>query len=54
LALELASERRGDSKTDTVNRALQVYALIEEVTTTGGRVYVRKSPESELEEIRIL
>jgi hypothetical protein len=53
-ALELASERRGDSKTDTINRALQMYAFIEEVTTTGGRIYVRRSGESEFEEMRIV
>jgi hypothetical protein len=53
-ALELAAERTGDTKTDAVNRALQVYAFIEEVNTTGGRIYVRRSAESGLEEVRIL
>lgn len=35
-ALERASRATGDSKTDTINRALQVYALIQELVERGG------------------
>lgn len=41
-ALILASEITGDSKTDTVNRALQVYAYLEHVISNGGEVMIRQ------------
>lgn len=40
-ALEQAGELTGDSKTDTINRALQVYAYLEEVWADGGSVLVK-------------
>jgi hypothetical protein len=40
-ALELAAELTGDTKTDTVNRALQIYAYVEQVMAAGGSVRVR-------------
>ncbi len=39
-ALEQAGSLTGDSKTDTINRALQVYAYLEEVWSKGGAVLV--------------
>jgi len=44
-ALEKAVRVTGDTKTDTINRALQVYAYLEEVWNNGGEVLVRKSPD---------
>lgn len=44
-ALELATELTGDSKTDAINRAIQVYAYLEHVTSEGGSVHVRESAE---------
>lgn len=41
-ALELAIQITGDSKTDTVNRALQVYAYLEHVISDGGEVMIRQ------------
>jgi hypothetical protein len=35
-ALELLVELTGDSKTDAINRALQVYAFLEQVAAQGG------------------
>lgn len=35
-ALQLAVQLTGDSKTDTVNRALQVYAYLEYVISRGS------------------
>jgi hypothetical protein len=52
-ALELATELTGDTKTDTVNRALQVYAYMEQVTARGGSVYVREAADSELERLKV-
>jgi hypothetical protein len=39
-ALEQATDLTGDSKTDSINRALQVYAYLEEVWSKGGAVLV--------------
>lgn len=48
-ALDLAAELTGDTKTDTLNRALQVYAYLEQLTARGGSVYVQEAAEAELE-----
>jgi hypothetical protein len=40
-ALEEAVQRTGDTKTDTINRALQVYNYIEEIMHSGGAVIVQ-------------
>jgi hypothetical protein len=53
-ALELVTKLTGDSKTDTINRALQVYALIEQVTAKGGSIYIREAGDSELERVLML
>ncbi len=50
-ALELAARLSGDTKTDTINRALQAYAFLEQVTAQGGSVYIRQKPDSELEQV---
>jgi hypothetical protein len=39
-ALDLAVELTGDTKTDAINRALQVYAYLEKVVESGGSVRV--------------
>lgn len=52
-ALEQAAELTGDSKTDTINRALQVYAYLEQVTQEGGALYVRESPDKEPQLIKM-
>jgi hypothetical protein len=35
-ALDLTAELTGDTKTDALNRALQIYAYLEQVTARGG------------------
>jgi hypothetical protein len=52
-ALDLAAKLTGDTKTDTVNRALQVYAYLERVTARGGSVYVREAAEAGLELLEV-
>ena len=42
-ALEATVQRTGDTKTDTINRALQVYNYIEEIMHSGGAVIVQDS-----------
>jgi len=40
-ALEHAVEITGDTKTDTINRALQIYAMLTDAVSEGGQVLVR-------------
>ncbi|GAA0951818.1 hypothetical protein [Actinocorallia libanotica] len=47
-------ERTGDTKTDTINRALQLYAFLDGVIREGGKVYVQESESDELERVRFL
>ena len=44
----------GDSKTDCINRAIQVYAYLVEIGSHGGAVYVREDKDSELQLLKIL
>jgi hypothetical protein len=53
-ALQLAVDLGGDSKTDTVNRALQFYAYFLSIKDKGGTVYTREGPEAELYAIELL
>ncbi|MDQ2585985.1 hypothetical protein [Saccharothrix yanglingensis] len=42
----------GDTKTDAINRALQIYAFLEGVWSAEGSVYVRQGADAELELLR--
>lgn len=50
-ALEKAVKLTGDSKTDTINRSLQVYTYLEEILQNGGSLYTRTADRSELERL---
>lgn len=52
-ALEQTVQLTGDTKTDTINRALQVYAYLEEILHASGSIYVRATPDAEPERLRI-
>jgi hypothetical protein len=52
-ALDLSIELSGDSKTGTVNHALQVYAFLLSIVRDGGGVYTR-AKDGELERIAFL
>jgi len=52
-ALNQAAELTGDSKTDTINRALQIYAYLEQITHNGGAIYVRETPDGEPQLIKM-
>jgi hypothetical protein len=52
-ALELATELTEESKTDTINRALQFYSYVEQIMARGGSIYVREAADSELERLKI-
>jgi hypothetical protein len=45
-ALEIATRLTGDSKTDTLNRAVQIYAFLEETLANGGTVLVQESKDA--------
>ena len=53
-ALETAIKRTGDSQTDAINRAIQVYSYLADITETGGTLYVRDAGSDELERLRII
>ena len=52
-ALQLAVDLTGDSKTDVINRAIQVYAYLEHVTSNGGSIYTREAEGSELQLLKM-
>ncbi|MEU3019756.1 MULTISPECIES: hypothetical protein [unclassified Nocardiopsis] len=51
-ALEEAVAATGDTQTDVINRALQVYAYLESVMAEGGHVYVENAERQERERLR--
>jgi hypothetical protein len=53
-ALERAARITGESKTDAINRALIVYALLHEAQARNGAIYVREGKDADLERLRIL
>jgi hypothetical protein len=46
--------RSGHSQTDAINRAIQVYSYLADITETGGTLYVRDAGSDELERLRII
>jgi hypothetical protein len=53
-ALDSAVDICGDTKTDTINRAIQIYAYLEKVIRNGGSVHVREQDGAELERLKIV
>jgi len=53
-ALEAVSDATGYSKTDTINRALQVYAIVQKIMERNGGVLHVKHDDGELERIHIV
>jgi hypothetical protein len=43
-----------DSKTDCINKALQLYGLLQRIQEAGGAVYLREKDGAELERLRVL
>jgi hypothetical protein len=48
------AELTGDTKTDSINRAVQIYAYLEEIAARGGTIYVLQSDGDELQQLRLL
>jgi hypothetical protein len=53
-ALDALSESNGLSKTDTINRALQVYALIQDIMDRNGGSLVIKYSDGQIERVHIV
>jgi hypothetical protein len=51
-ALDSLVQLTGDTKTDAINKALQVYSYLQNVLQNGGALYVRESDSTELERLR--
>lgn len=52
-ALELVTSLTGDTKTEAIGRALQVYAFFEETTANGGNIYIREGKDAPLQVVKI-
>jgi hypothetical protein len=52
-ALEQVAAITGESKTDAINRALQVYAMLHRTQEAGGAIYTRERDGQELERLRV-
>ncbi len=53
-ALEQAVKLTRDNRTDTLNRAIQVYAYLVNITQNDGEVFVRDAGHDELERLRFV
>jgi hypothetical protein len=53
-ALELLVEVTGNSKTDSINRAIQIYSYLETVWSQGGAVYVRENADEESHMLKVI
>ncbi|MEO3782310.1 hypothetical protein ABGB12_03200 [Actinocorallia sp. B10E7] len=53
-ALEALTKSTGDTKTDAINRALQVYDFLDKIIRDGGRVYVQEPGSDVQERVRFL
>jgi hypothetical protein len=49
----MAAELTGDTRTDTINRALQLYVYVEQIAARGGSVYARDAAGAELQLLRL-
>jgi hypothetical protein len=52
-ALSDVTTRTRDTKTDVINRALLIYAYVEQVLGDGGAVYVQADSDSPLQLLKI-
>ena len=44
----------GETRTDCINRALQLYAMAHEAQANGGSLYLRETRDDELTRLRVL
>lgn len=53
-ALEQIAALTGESKTDAINRALQLYAFLQRFLDEGGAVLLREAESQELQRLHML
>jgi hypothetical protein len=53
-SLREGMELTGHSKTDYINRAIQVYEYIADVMSNGGAVLIREPGEDQMSQIKFL
>lgn len=53
-ALETLAKLTGETKTDIINKTLQIQAYLQEQIDNGGKLYLREADSDELERIRFL
>lgn len=53
-SLDLGAELNSDTKTDTVNRALQVYAYVCHVVDRGDEVLIRDHVTGDISKVKFL
>ena len=53
-ALKEAAQLTGDTKTDTINKALQLWYHLRHLAGTGGAVYFRAAEGGDLERVHFL
>ena len=53
-ALDSITAHSGETKTDAINKALQVWAYLQEHVDSGGSLYTRSPGSDELERLRFL
>jgi hypothetical protein len=53
-ALDTAVHLTGDTKTDTINRAVQIYAYLERVIKDGGSIHIRAVEGAEVQRMQIV
>lgn len=51
-ALDDVVQLTQDTKTDVINRALQVYAFLEKIMHDGGAVYIREAESTDFERLK--
>jgi hypothetical protein len=52
-ALEQLDRLTGESKTDSINKALQLFAYLQQVQQDNGAIYVREAGSRELEKLKL-
>jgi hypothetical protein len=50
--LERATDLTQDTKTEVINKAIQLFAIVQAAQAEGGGVWIREVKESELTRIR--
>jgi hypothetical protein len=50
-ALDDAVRLTGDTKTDTINKALQLWSHVQRLVDANGAVYIRETASSDLERV---